>query len=386
MEIYKNYFSPYIAALGSNIASMLPGKLEYSYFPNSGAEAVEGATKIAYKYHQGQRKYILHADISFHGKLLGAAGLTGSPEVNFKFPTIPNTLKFRFNDIESVKEKIIKLRKVNGESDVYALIVEPLNASTMQSCSEEFLLELRDICTRENIVLIFDEVYTGWGKTGYLFNFMRIRNLSPDILVYAKSFGGGKASISGYSYTEEIAKSYNSLRDATLHSTTYYGFGEEIVTALEAISIIHDENLVENSLKLGDYFTSTYSNEILGLKNVSELRGSGALWGLILQDKVIENLVQVVRLFAKGKIGILDDPRIAKKIVNSAIINELYEKHSILTYFGVNIENPLIISLPLIASENEIDVVSKALIETLNKDMKKLVLNFIKSKLDGPKA
>ena len=83
MEVHKNYFSPYIAALSCNIANLLPSDLNISYFPNSGAEAVEGAIKMAYKYHDGKRGVILHSDISFHGKTIGASNITSSVETAY---------------------------------------------------------------------------------------------------------------------------------------------------------------------------------------------------------------------------------------------------------------------------------------------------------------
>ena len=104
MEVHKTFFSPYLAALSHNVAELLPGDLNISYFPNSGGEAVEGALKMAYKFHNGNRKFVLHSDISFHGKLLGAASLTGSPELDFKFPQIPNVESFEYNNINSLKK------------------------------------------------------------------------------------------------------------------------------------------------------------------------------------------------------------------------------------------------------------------------------------------
>ncbi len=88
MEVHKNYFSPYLAALSHNIAKLLPADLNIAYFPNSGAEAIEGAMKMAYKYHRCKRQYILHSDISYHGKLLGAASISASCELHFRFPEI----------------------------------------------------------------------------------------------------------------------------------------------------------------------------------------------------------------------------------------------------------------------------------------------------------
>src|SRR5919198_772988 len=98
MEVHKTYFSPYVAALSHNLAQLLPGDLNMSFFPNSGAEAVEGAVKVAHKYHGGKRNSILRADISFHGKLLGSGSLTGTG--GFRFPEIPGVVSFPYGDLE----------------------------------------------------------------------------------------------------------------------------------------------------------------------------------------------------------------------------------------------------------------------------------------------
>ena len=95
-------------------------------------------------------------------------------------------------------------------------------------------------------------MYTGWAKTSALFYFMKFQNVCPDIVTYAKSFGGGKSSISGYTARNIFSKAYDNSNDATLHSTTYNGFGEETVTAIEAINIIIEENYVEKSKFIGE--------------------------------------------------------------------------------------------------------------------------------------
>ena len=88
MEVHKNFFSQYSAALSHNLAQILPASLRYSYFCNSGAEAVDGAIKMAYKYYNGKRKLILHSDISFHGKLLSSLSISNYKESEFVFPKI----------------------------------------------------------------------------------------------------------------------------------------------------------------------------------------------------------------------------------------------------------------------------------------------------------
>src|SRR5690606_19624754 len=109
--------------------------------------------------------------------------------------------------------------------DVYAILIEPFSASTVQWCSEHFLRGLRELCTRHEIVLIFDEIYTGWGKTGSMFHFMRYPGLLPDVVTTSKSFGGGKSSISAYVAREPVfRRAYDNLGDSLLNSTstTYY--------------------------------------------------------------------------------------------------------------------------------------------------------------------
>lgn len=389
MEVHKNFFSPYTAALSHNVAEMIEDNLVYSYFPNSGAEAVEGAIKLAYKYHGGLRDYVLHSDISFHGKLLGSAGLTGSPELHFKYPTIPNVRSFGFNDRYSFDSLIDGIRKSDDSSNVYAVIVEPLNASSMKEANPDFLLHLRNRCTKENIPLIFDEVYTGWGKTGWLFNYKRVPNLRPDILTYAKAFGGGKSSISGYSYNAEMAKAYSSLRDAPLHSTTYYGFGEEAFTALMATEIIRRDNYVKRARDIGNLLGGILKSILDNCDYVTEIRGSGALWGVIINDEKRRSSIEIVQSVLK-RIGvrtdiIVDDPRFAQKLLVGAIVNSLYEEADIVSYFGYNKENPLMISLPLVSGGEEIAFLEQGLKKVFQKKIDYHIINFVKSKFKAPK-
>ena len=385
MEVHKNFLSPYVAALSHNVAKLLPGDLNISYFPNSGAEAVEGAMKMAYKYHNGNRNIILHSDISFHGKLLGAASVSASPELHFDFPKIAGTQPYHYNDIVSIKSLIDKFRQDNGESDIYAILVEPLNASSMRKCSQEFLLELRKICNNEEIVLIFDEVYTGWGKTGELFYFMHYEDLIPDILTYAKSFGGGKSSISGYTAREHIfRRAYDNLNDATLHSTTYYGFGEECATAIEALNILVEERFIANAKSIGFMFDEGLSALRGKYPNIiSEVRGSGALWGIVLNTNISTKIMSIVAKLIP--VDILKDKNFTSKLVTATVISELYNKHNILSFYGSNIEIPLIISLPLVATEKEVRYTLQAIDSTLSKGIFELVISFVKVKFSSKK-
>ncbi|HET6482678.1 MAG TPA: aminotransferase class III-fold pyridoxal phosphate-dependent enzyme [Actinoplanes sp.] len=379
MEVHKNYFSPYVAGLSANLAALLPGDLNVSYFPNSGAEAVEGAVKLAFKYHGGRRGAILHTDIAFHGKLMGAASLNGSPEASFPFPRIPGTDVFRFGDLESFRLAVERHRGPNGDSDVYAVVVEPFSASSLRQCSEEFLREVRRICTDLDIVLIFDEVYTGWGKTGTLFHFMRYPGLVPDVVVMSKSFGGGKASISGYVAREPVfRRAYDNLSDATLHSTTYYGFGEETATAIEAVAVAVEEDFPGRARHLGERLGAGLARIAADHPRlVRETAGCGALHGVFLHPG--PDIPDAIRRLVPSSFA--RDPQAGAKLLTGSVIAELYNKHRVLTFFGSNRRIALIVSPPLVATDAETDLFLAALSETLAQGPARLLTNFVKSKV-----
>lgn len=362
MEVHKAFLSKYLAGLNHNIARLLPGDLGVSFMCNSGAEAVEGAVKLAYKFHGGRRGRILHADNSFHGKLLGSSGLTAFSEQPFKFPTIPGIDTFEYDKIESVEAKIAELRR-DGESDIYAIVLEPYCANALRGCSAEFLFRLREICTRERIVLIFDEVYTGWGKTGSLFYFMRHEGIVPDILTMSKTLGGGKASISNFTARAPIYReAYDNMKDFTLHSTTYNGFGEECATAIEAINVVIEEGLPARAAaiekRLGPALRELKAKHP---SMVLDTRGCGAHHGVILNPGLPRAAVALL----ERTVGANAPVNFLAKALTSAAVSELFSTHDILTYFVPNREVPLMLSPSMITTDAELDRALDALDKTL---------------------
>jgi putrescine aminotransferase len=379
MEVHKTIFSPYLAALSHNLSELLPGDLDYSFLCNSGAEAVEGSIKLAYKYHDGKRKHILHSDISFHGKLLGSGTISGSKEVYFKYPQIPYTESFEYSNIESVKEKIKKLKNESNESDVYALIIEPFQVGTFRICSTEFLKELQQICNENDIVLIFDEIYTGWYKTGRMFNFMS-HDVIPDIVTTSKSLGGGKASISAYiCRTPILKKAYGTnLRDAIIHSSTYNGFGEECITAIEAINIMQEENYEEKSFNIEKIMNKRCKQLINNFSDqVKEHYGSGALHGVFLKT---DNII-IGKILKMIPISITKDERFISKLVASAISDWMYRNYKILVIFTNTDKVALFLKPSLIINEEEINYFFDSLEATLKEGIWKIVLQFISKQI-----
>jgi putrescine aminotransferase len=381
MEVHKTYFSPYVAALSHNLAQVLPGDLNLSFFPNSGAEAVEGAVKLAYKYHEGKRRQILHADISFHGKLLGSGGLTGGAQNHFAFPTIPGIGSFHYNDLDSVREAIVQARRQGGHCDVYAIVIEPFSASTMQHCSAKFLYGLRELCTAEDIILIFDEIYTGWGKTGSLFYFMRHPGLIPDILTTSKSFGGGKSSVSAFIAREPVfRKAYDNLTDSLLHSTstTYYGFGEENATAIEAVNIAIEEDYPKRAREIERLLAPALHRIRKEHENaVADVRGAGALFGVFLDGG--PRILDLAGRLAPRSMA--RDPNFRIKLITCAVIDALYRDHGVYAYYTLNGRNPLVVAPPLVAEPADIQYFLEALDQTLATGLGRLLSRFIREKV-----
>lgn len=376
MEVHKTYFSPYVAGLGHNLARLLPGDLNMSFLPNSGAEAVEGAVKLAYKYHQGKRHTILHSDISFHGKLLGSGSLTGAAKHQFAFPGIPGVVPYTYDDLDSVRAAVAAHR-----GDVYAILVEPFSASTVRWCSEEFLRGLRELCTAEDIVLIFDEIYTGWGKTGSLFYFMRYPDLIPDVVTTSKSFGGGKSSISAYVAREPVFRqAYDNQTDALLHSTstTYYGFGEECATAIEAVNIAVEDDYPRRARRIEEILGPGLQRLAKQYPDaVTRVAGAGALWGVFINGG--PRLLDLVAKAAPG--GLARDPRLRSKLVTAAVINALYQDHGIYTYYALNGDNPLVVGPPLVAEPDQVAHFLDRLDAVLAQGLTRLLTRFVAQKV-----
>jgi putrescine aminotransferase len=332
-EIHKNYLNRFLAAASKNLAEILPGNLNYSFFCNSGAESVDGALKIAYKAHQGQRKKVLKSNRSFHGKTIGAGSLsTGDNFVagnaRFSFQKIPGVLTYEFNNPDSVVELIEQ-----NDGDIYAIFIEPFSCSTLTETSPQFLDKVFEICKEKKIIIVFDEIYSGFAKCGPNF-YMEKYGYLPDIVCLSKALGAGKSSISAYVVTDELyAKSYGSLAGALMHSTTYNSFGEECATVIEATNILVDEKLSEKSMNL----EKVISKKLNELKRdfpdqIKEIRGSGTHFGILLNVKfdIFQPLMSLI------PITLIQDPLFLRKLVITSYIERYYEQSSVITAFTSN--------------------------------------------------
>ncbi len=383
MEVHKIVFSQYMAALSNNIASLLPGKLNKSFFLNSGAEAVEAAIKVSFKSFGSKKKFILYSDKSYHGKLIGSGSISGSYRKEKQFPIMENCISFKFNDPIDLENKIENLQSKGG---VYSVIVEPYSASMLTPCSEVFMNKLNQLRKKYNFRIIFDEVFTGWYKSQKLFYFQNFKNeIIPDIITLSKSLGGGKSSISSVVVDDDVyKKAYDELSDTFLQTTTYNGFAEECVTALEATSLFATEEFKTKVITL----SKNLEKKLLEIKEkhkdkIYEIKGTGILNGIIFKSFSSE----IAKIIEKFPVKLIRDKSFfLKKLTTTVISCELYEKHNILTAVSDSSNsNHLFVSPSLIINNQEIDIFFEKLDAVLTNGVNlrslELVLNFLKSSI-----
>ncbi len=375
MEVHKMFLSRYVAALSHNLSELLPRDLNKVYLCNSGAEAIEGALKLASKVYSGKRQVVLHADNSFHGKLIGSGSISGSLVRRHEFPQMNGARPFMFNDLGSVESAVRQFRNSTGGSDVFAIVVEPFSVTTMQACSDRFLQGVRRICDRDGIALVFDEVYSGCGRTGELFSFMS-QDVVPDLLAISKSFGGGKASVSAFISDDAwFDNAYGKNRDALLHTTTYNGFGEECVTALEALAIIVDDDYpsrarqIEADLRPGlERLKSRYPG-IIG-----QIRGKGAAFGIEIRSSLdlVASFIDRLPSFVSA------DRSLPRKVAVGAILDHMFIEHGVLGAMTENRDQVLLAALPaLVTEKDQTSQFLDAMDQTLSIGMNSLVAQFV---------
>lgn len=242
--------------------------LDRVFMTNSGAESVEGAIKIARKYAHsiGRGGEIISFTNAFHGRTLATIAATGKKQMQNGFEPIPTGFKqIPFNDIEAAKNAVSK--------ETAAFIIEPIQGEGgINSVDETFIKELRSLCDEENIVLIFDEIQTGIGRTGKLFAHEHF-GVKPDIMTLAKALGGG-VPIGAILSNEKVSSAIN-FGD---HGTTFGGNPLACSAALAVLKIIESEDLLVQAKEKGQWLKDSIA--ALNLKSIKEIRGEGLMIGV----------------------------------------------------------------------------------------------------------
>lgn len=246
------------------------------FFQNSGTEANEAMIKMARKYgveKYGPSKYnIVTAKMSFHGRTFGAMSATGQPnnacQVGFG-DMVPGFTYAEFNNLEAFKEVVTE--------HTIGIMIEPVQGEGgVHPATNEFMIGLRKLCDEKGILLLLDEVQTGWCRTGAVMSYMNY-GVKPDIVSMAKAMGGGMP-IGAICATEEVAKAFS----AGSHGTTYGGNPVSCAASLAQITELLDRDLAGNAKKMGEYFADLLSK----LPHVKEVRHQGLLVGVEFDETV----------------------------------------------------------------------------------------------------
>ncbi len=244
------------------------------FFCNSGAEANEGAIKLARKYAKeksgGNRYEIITMEQSFHGRTLATLTATAQEKFHKGYePLMPGFKYVPFNDIQAVRNAI--------DPKTCAVMLEPIQGEGGVNCpSEGYLKALREICDEKKLLLIFDEIQVGMGRTGKLFAYEH-DGIEPDLLTLAKSLAGG-VPIGALLTKKEIADSFRPGD----HASTFGGNPLATAAGVAAFTTLLEEGMLENCQKMGDYFLSQLEAIQKKFPFAKEVRGKGLILGIEL--------------------------------------------------------------------------------------------------------
>lgn len=269
------------ARLAERLAEITPGDLQYTFFCNSGAEANEGALKLA-RLATGRTEFVAAVG-AFHGKTMGALSASGREVYKTPFePLVPGFTHVPFGDLSAMDAAITErtaaviLEPIQGEGGV---IIPP----------DDYLPGVRALCDRRGALLILDEVQTGFGRTGRMFA-CEHWGVVPDILTMAKALGGGVVPIGAMTGRPALWKALE--HNPYLHSTTFGGNPLACAAGLATIDVILEEGLVARAAELGPYALDrlqAVARRHAGL--VTDVRGKGLLIGMEFTDPDIVLLV-----------------------------------------------------------------------------------------------
>ena len=246
------------------------------FYQNSGTEANEAMIKMARKYgveKYGPKRYnIVTASMGFHGRTFGAMSATGQPDNGCQIGFGPMTDGFtyaEYNNLQAFKDACTE--------DTIAIMVEPVQGEGgVHPATMEFMRGLREFCDEHEMLLLIDEVQTGWCRTGKVMSFMNY-GIKPDIVSMAKALGGGM-QIGAICATAEVAKAFT----PGSHGTTFGGHPVCCAAALAEVNELLDRDLAGNAAKIGAYFME----QLKTLPHVKEVRGQGLLVGVEFDDTI----------------------------------------------------------------------------------------------------
>jgi len=263
------------------LIGLAPKGLTQVHLNNSGAEAIEAAIKFARKF--TGKKGMVAMKGSYHGKSLGALSLTFNPKYKKAFEPLVEKVSFAsFGDIESLRSTI--------DEDTAFVILEPIQGeSGINVAPDGFLQEVRKICDEKGILLIFDEIQAGLGRTGRLWA-CEHWNTAPDILCLAKGIAGG-VPMGATLVRPDILASMSKGE----HSSTFGGNPLSCAAGIATLQALTQDGLIENSQKMGEFFREGLEKLKEKHTIIREIRGKGLMIGVELKFEVKDILMNLIK-------------------------------------------------------------------------------------------
>ena len=301
--------------------------MDKAFFSNSGAEANEAAIKIARLYARSkniQSPIVLTANKGFHGRTMATLSATGQSKVQEGFsPLMSEFVHVDFDDIDAIK-------KYSKNKDVVAVMLEPVQGEAGVIIPQvDYLNKVKLLCEKNEWLYILDEVQAGMGRTGKLFAHQH-NKITPDILCLAKGLGNGVPI--GACLAK--GKAAQMLTPGT-HGSTFGGNPLVTGVASSVLDVFENDSILDNVVKMSQYFESEFKSKIMDLNVVKELRIKGLMIGIGLDEKIID----------------------CSKLTQKALDDRLL----------INITGNSIRMLPpLIISKKEIDILIKKIIKLIS--------------------
>ncbi len=330
--------------LAARVAALTPGDLNRIFFVNSGSESVDTAMKVALAYHQargqGGRNVFVSRERAYHGVGFGGIALSGLVNNRRKFgPGLPGIAHMRHTHLKEnfftkgegahgveLAEDLVRFVNLYGAENIAACFVEPIAGSS--GClvpPQGYLQRLRQICDTHGILLVFDEVITGFGRTGAAFGAQSF-GVTPDIMTMAKAITNAAQPMGAVAVSDRIHDTVMAAAQEGaiefFHGYTYSGHPAACAAGLATLDIYRDEGLFERAQELAPYFQQAVFS-LRGTPHITDIRGYGMLAafdlesdgvpgrrGHLLQKKLFDN---GLNLKTTGDCALIAPPLIAEK-------------------------------------------------------------------------
>ncbi|MFC1570549.1 aspartate aminotransferase family protein [Candidatus Omnitrophota bacterium] len=312
LHVSNNFYNELQGQVAEKIIEYsFPGRV---FFSNSGAEANEGAIKLARKYGSPDRYEIITMENSFHGRTLATLTATGQDKVKVGFDPLPEGFKHvPFNDIDALCEAVT--------DKTVAVIIEPIQGEGGINVPDvDYMKGLERICRERDILLIVDEVQTCMGRTGEMFAYKHF-GIEPDAMTLAKSLGGGMP-VGALVVNEK----HLGVLTAGTHASTFGGSPIVCAAALGVFDAIEEEKLLENTVKMGEYLRGKIEELKEKYPIIGTVKGKGLMLGVELDIEDASHLVDecvkeglLINCTQKNVLRIMPPITVSKKEIDEAI-------------------------------------------------------------------